>query len=423
MELLEKVLEKDNLKEAYRRVYANKGVSGVDGVRVEELENYLKDHIAEISESIRKRQYQPQPVLRVEIPKSDGKKRKLGIPTLVDRVIQQAIAQVLTPIYEEQFSDSSFGFRPKRSCEMAVVRSLELLNDGYDWIVDIDLEKFFDTVHHDRLMNILQRTIKDGDLLSLIRKYLKSGVMVENQYQETTIGTPQGGNLSPLLSNVMLNELDKELEARGLNFVRYADDCNIFVKSEKAANRVMASVSKYIETKLGLKVNPSKSKVGKPQDIKFLGFGYYKGKDDRYHPRVHEVSLDKLKKKLKRLTKRSWSISLDNRLKRIKQAVVGWVNYFRIADMKTAMIKMDSKLRMRIRVIIWKQWKVAKKRIPALMKLGASADLAYMTAHCRKRYQFVCKTYGITTTITNKRLEKRGLVSLLSLYNNVHLVL
>ena len=246
MELLEKILAKDNLNQAYKQVYANKGASGVDGITVEELSGYLKENKAKLLENIRTRKYKPQPVRRVELPKDNGKKRQLGIPTVVDRVMQQAIAQVLSPIYERQFSESSYGFRPKRSCEMAVIRSLELLNNGYDWIVDIDLERFFDTVNHDRLMNILHRTIRDGDVLSLIRKFLVSGVMVDGTYKETTIGTPQGGNLSPLLSNIMLNELDKELEVRGLSFVRYADDCNIFVRSQKAAERVMKSITDFI---------------------------------------------------------------------------------------------------------------------------------------------------------------------------------
>jgi len=270
VELLEEILSRRNLNEAYKRVYANKGASGVDGVSVEELHEHLRVHKAEILESIRTRKYKPQPVRRVEIPKDNGKMRQLGIPTVVDRVIQQAIAQVLTPIFEKQFSDSSYGFRPGRSCEMAIIRSLELLNGGYDWVVDIDLERFFDTVHHDRLMNILHRTITDGDVLSLIRKFLVSGVMVGNNYEETTVGTPQGGNLSPLLSNVMLNELDKELEARGLHFVRYADDCNIFVGSRKAAERVMKSITDFIERKLGLKVNATKSQIGKPQRIVYV---------------------------------------------------------------------------------------------------------------------------------------------------------
>jgi len=316
VELLERILTKENLNEAYKRVYANKGASGVDGVTVEELLDHLKEHKAELMESIRARRYKPQPVRRVEIPKDNGKMRQLGIPTVVDRVIQQATAQVLSPIYEKQFSDSSYGFRPGRSCEKAVIRSLELMNDGYDWIVDIDLERFFDTVHHDRLMNIIHRTVEDPDVLSLIRRFLVSGVMVGNTYEETTVGTPQGGNLSPLLSNIMLNELDKELEARGLNFVRYADDCNIFVGSRKAAERVMKSITDFIERKLGLIVNASKSRVGRPGDNKFLGFGYYKDKDG-YQAKPHKQSIARLKRKLKALTCRRWSISLDERIKRL----------------------------------------------------------------------------------------------------------
>ena len=421
MELLEEILSRANLNEAYKRVYANKGASGVDGVSVEELHEHLRVHKRELLESIRTRKYKPQPVRRVEIPKDNGKMRQLGIPTVVDRVIQQAIAQVLTPICEKQFSDSSYGFRPNRSCEMAVIRSLELLNDGYDWIVDIDLERFFDTVHHDRLMNILHRTIDDGDVLSLIRKFLVSGVMVGNTYEETTVGTPQGGNLSPLLSNVMLNELDKELEARGLYFVRYADDCNIFVGSRKAAERVMKSITDFIERKLGLKVNATKSKIGRPNQIKFLGFGYFTDKDKKYQAKPHKLSLEKLKRKLKALTSRRWSISLDSRLKKLKQQIAGWIYYFRIAKMKTNMEEIDSKLRKRVRVIIWKQWKKTRKRYESLRKLGANHSNAYRTANCRKGYQYVCGTATIHATITNKRLEARGLTSLSNLYAKVHL--
>lgn len=238
MELLEKILARENLNKAYKKVYQNKGVAGVDGITVEEIAEYIKENKDRITNKIRKRQYKPQPVKRVQIPKENGQKRNLGIPTVMDRIIQQGIVQILTPIYEEQFHDNSYGFRPERSCEQAVIKVLEYLNDGYDWIVDIDLEKFFDTVNQDKLITIIGKTIKDGDVVSLIRKYLSAGVMVNGVKMETKVGTPQGGNLSPLLSNIMLNELDKELEARGLNFVRYADDCIILVKSEKSANRV-----------------------------------------------------------------------------------------------------------------------------------------------------------------------------------------
>lgn len=346
MELLEKVLSAENLNGAYQQVYRNKGASGVDGVTVEELKTYLEEHKEELLYKIRNRKYKPQPSLRVEIPKENGKVRKLGIPTVVDRVIQQAIAQVLTPIYEQQFLKTSYGYRPKRSCEIAVVKALELMNAGNEWIVDIDLERFFDTVHHDRLINIIMRTIKDGDLVSLIQKYLISGVMVQGKYEKTEIGTPQGGNLSPLLSNIMLHELDKELDGRGLNFVRYVDDSLIMVRSEKAASRVMKSITKFIEKKLGLKVNVEKSKVVKPTGIKYLGYGFYKDtKVNKYKPNPHLKSIEKLKCKLKQLTKRSWSISLDKRIQKLKWLITGWVNYFKIANMKSVLAKLDSKLR------------------------------------------------------------------------------
>lgn len=246
VELLEEILSNQNMNQAYKRVYRNKGASGVDGIAVEDLKVYLREHKEELRAQIRKRKYQPAAALRVEIPKENGQMRKLGIPTVVDRVVQQAISQKLSPIFEKQFSEYSYGFRPGRSCEMAVIQALEYINDGYEWIVDIDLERFFDTVHHDKLMRIISHTIKDGEVISLIRKYLVSGVMVNGKYEDTPVGTPQGGNLSPLLSNIMLNELDKELEARGLRFIRYADDSLIFVRSEKAANRVLTSITKNL---------------------------------------------------------------------------------------------------------------------------------------------------------------------------------
>jgi Retron-type reverse transcriptase len=276
--LLDKILEKDNLDQAVKLVKRNKGSAGVDGMGVEELVGYMALNKDETIRQIRKREYKPSPVLRVEIPKPNGGTRLLGIPTVLDRVIQQAIAQVLTPMFDKQFSEYSYGFRPRRYAEMAILKALEYMNDGYEWIVDIDLERFFDTVHHDRLMNLLSRTVDDGDVISLIRKFLVSGVQIDEEYKETIIGTPQGGNLSPLLSNIMLNELDRELENRGLRFVRYADDCIIMVKSEMSAKRVMRSVSRFIEEKLGLTVNVEKSKVTKPNDpeMKFLGFGFFK---------------------------------------------------------------------------------------------------------------------------------------------------
>lgn len=412
------------MNEAYLRVYKNKGASGVDGVTVEELKQYLKEHRDELRQRIRTRKYQPQAALRVEIPKENGKMRKLGIPTVVDRVVQQAIHQILSPIFEKQFSEFSYGFRPKRSCEMAIVKSLEFLNDGYDWIVDIDLERFFDTVHHDKLMRIISNTIHDGDVISLIRKYLVSGVMVNGKYEETPVGTPQGGNLSPLLSNIMLNELDKELEGRGLQFVRYADDALIFVKSEKAAGRVMKSIVRFIEKKLGLIVNTEKSKISRPKDLKFLGFGYYyTPKDKRYQTKPHPISVQKFQRKLRQLTKRSWSVPLDYRILKLKQVIFGWVNYFRSANMKGVMKQVDKKLRSRIRVIIWKQWKIPKKQIKSLVQLGIPEEEAKGLTYCRKGYRYIGLSKVVQRAISNQRLKKRGVPSSLGHYLKVHTVI
>ena len=420
MELLEKVLNDNNLFKAYKQVYKNKGTSGVDGVTVDELGHYMYLHKEEIKEQIRNRKYKPSPVKRVYIPKDNGDKRGLGIPTVVDRVIQQSIVQVLSPIYEEQFSETSYGFRPNRSCEMAIIKLLEYFNDGYTGIVDIDLQRFFDTVCHDKLISIIMKTIHDGELVSLIRKYLVSGVMENGVVSPTKIGTPQGGNLSPLLSNIMLNELDKELEKRGLRFTRYADDCIIVVQSEKAANRVMESITKFIEKKLGLKVNIEKSKVARPNEIKYLGFGFYYTKTGIIKPKPHLKSIQKFKRKLKQLTKRSWSISLNARIIKLNQVIVGWINYFRIADMKTYMNVISEHLRHRIRCIIWKQWKVPRHRIESLIKLGTDKNTARACAYARKSYWATSRTYPIQRAISNERLQQKGLVMPLDHYLKVH---
>ena len=419
MELLEQILAKENLNKAYKKVYANKGTAGVDGITVQEVDKYIKDNKEILLNQIRKRKYQPKPVRRVQIPKENGKKRNLGIPTVFDRIIQQAMVQILSPIFEKQFSETSFGFRPGKSCEQAVIKALEYLNDGYEWIVDIDLEKFFDTVDQDRLINIIMRTIKDGDVVSLIRKYLSAGVMEDGIIKATERGTPQGGNLSPLLSNIMLNELDKELEARGLNFVRYADDCIILVKSEKAANRVLETTTKYIEKKLGLKVNAEKSKVTRPTETKYLSFSFWKSKD-KWKPKPYIKAYQKLQRKLKAITKRSWSISLDDRIKQINYLVKGWVNYFRIANMKSKIQEIDEHLRVRIRVIIWKQWKKSKKRCKALEQLGVPFETAFNCANTRKGYYQICKTRYVQFAINNERLRKRGLIFLSDQYAKVH---
>lgn len=421
MELLEEILNRENLNKAYKKVMQNKGTCGVDGIKIEQELEYLKEHKEQILNKIRKRRYSPKPVRRVEIPKENGKKRRLGIPTVTDRIIQQAMVQVLSPIFEKQFNDNSYGFRPGRSCEQAVIKALEYLNDGYDWIVDIDLERFFDTVNQDKLITIIGKTITDGDVVSLIRKYLSTGVMVNGVIKETKVGTPQGGNLSPLLSNIMLNELDKELKVRGLNFVRYADDCIILVKSEKAANRVLESITKYIEKKLGLKVNAEKSKVTRPTQTKYLGFSFWATKGGKWKPKPHIKSYVKLKRKLKQLTKRKISIKLDDRIKQINYVVRGWVNYFKIANMRNAIKGIDEWLRRRIRVVIWKEWKTPTKKEISLIKLGIEKEIAHGIANTRKGYQQICKLQWLNYAINNKRLRKRGLVFLLDQYQKVHI--
>ena len=417
-QLLEEILSKENMTLAYKSVKANKGASGVDGISMEEIDEYLKKNWVEIREQIRKRKYKPQPVKRVEIPKPNGGKRNLGIPTIIDRIIEQAIAQKLTPIAEPHFSDNSYGFRPKRRAQQAIIKLLEYLNDGYTYIVDIDLEKFFDNVPQDKLMTLIGKLIHDPDTESLIHKYLKAGVMVRGRYEETEKGTPQGGNLSPLLSNIMLNELDKELEARGLHFVRYADDCVIAVGSSAAANRVMHTITNWIERKLGLKVNMTKTKITKPMGLKYLGFGFWKdSKDGKWKARPHQESVAKFKRKLKQLTKRSWSIDMDTRITKLNQVIRGWINYFKIGNMKKALTMIDEHLRTRVRIIIWKQWKKSEKRIWGLRKLGAPEWMARKSAGFGDHYQAVAKTSGLHL-INKEILAKRGLLSCLDYYLN-----
>ena len=420
-ELMDRILSRDNMNLAYKRVKANKGAGGIDDVEVDELYSYIKENWKSIEEQIRQRTYKPQPVRRVEIPKPNGGKRKLGIPTVMDRVIQQAIVQVISPMCEPYFSDRSYGFRPNRSCEMAIRKVLEYLNDGCIWIVDIDLEKFFDNVPQDKLMSLVHRIINDGDTESLIRKYLKAGVMVRGKYEKTELGTPQGGNLSPLLSNIMLNELDKELEKRGLNFTRYADDCIIAVRSEASAKRVMHSITEWIEKKLGLKVNATKTKITRPDGLKYLGFGFYKdSKAKEWKCRPHQESVKKFKSKLKELTCRKMPGTVTSKIAQINQVTRGWINYYALGSMKMAMTEIDAHLRTRLRVIIWKQWKVPKKRQWGLQKLGIGKDLARLTSYCGDRYYWVTTKTCVVRAISKEVLTKAGLVSCLDYYNERH---
>lgn len=413
-QLLEEILSRDNMKLALKRVKANKGAGGVDGIDIKKIDAYLIENWAEIRDRIRRQKYKPQAVRRVEIPKPNGGVRNLGIPTVVDRVIEQAIAQRLTPIMEPYFSEYSYGFRPNRCAQQTIVKLLEYFNDGYTYVVDIDLEKFFDNVHHDKLMYLVHGYINDGDTESLIQKYLNAGVMVRGQYEATEKGTPQGGNLSPLLSNIMLNEVDKELEQRGLHFVRYADDCIITVGSKAAANRVMHSITGWIERKLRLKVNATKSKVTTPSKLKYLGFGFWKDRDE-WKARPHQDSVKRFERKLKQLTKRSWSVSIEYRIMKLNQVIRGWTNYFRMGSMKTAMRRIDEHLRNRMRIVIWKQWKKRSKRMWGLRKLGAPEWMARQSAGFGDHYQAVAKTTGLHL-ISKEILAKRGLLSCLDYY-------
>ena len=415
MKLMDEVLSKDNLNQAYLQVTRNKGASGVDDMTCEEVKDYLKVHGDELISQIKSREYKPLPVRRVEIPKPNGGVRKLGIPTVIDRIIQQALVQKLTPIFEPTFSEYSYGFRLNRRCQNAIDKALELLNQGYEWIIDLDLEKFFDNVPQDKLIRLVDNMVNDSDITALIHKYLKAGVLINGEFEETTIGTPQGGNLSPLLSNIYLNELDKELERRGLHFARYADDCVIFVKTENAAKRVMFHIVKFIETKLKLKVNAEKTHITRPNNLKYLGFSFWKYKGE-WKSKPHKESFVKLFLKLKKLVKRSWSIDLDYRIKKINEVLRGWINYYRQASMKEKLVKISEWLRNAIRVIIWKQWKLPCTRRKALIKLGLSENEAKRVSNSRKGYQRLSHCWSIQKAITNSRLKKRGLLDPLEYY-------
>lgn len=417
--LLEKILDRDNMNKAYKRVKSNNGKHGIDGMTVDELLPFLKENGDQIKKSIMEGNYNPKPVRRVEIPKPDGGIRLLGIPTVLDRVIQQAIAQVLTPIYELQFSEFSYGFRPKRNAHQAIKKCKEYIETGYNWTVDIDLAKYFDTVNHDKLMRILTKTIKDGRVISLIRKYLVSGVMINGVVIETEEGTPQGGNLSPLLSNIMLNELDNELTKRRLKFCRFADDMNIYVKSKKAAERVMTSITRFIEGDLKLKVNKDKSAVDRPWKLKFLGFSFYIKKGGM-GIRVHPKPVKKFKDKLKDVTGRSNAMSVNERIKKLKEIIYGWINYFKIADCAKLLKGLDEWLRRRIRMCYWKRWKKIKTRHDNLVKLGIADNKAWEYANTRKGYWRISNSPILATALTNERLKRQGFPTMTERYLKVH---
>ena len=371
MKLMEVILRDENLDEAMKRVKSNKGVPGVDKMLVDEIDAYFETNRETIKKQILEKKYKPQPVKRVYIPKPNGKKRPLGIPTVVDRVIQQAMAQILSKIYDDTFSDNSFGFRPNRSAQNAMMRTLDYLNEGYEWVIDLDIEAYFDTVNHDKLISILRERVFDSATLHLIRKFLQAGIMEKGLVKSNTLGMPQGGPLSPILSNIYLDKFDKELESRGLHFVRYADDCNIFVKSEMAANRVMKSVTSWLERKLFLKVSATKTKVVRPSDSNFLGFTYWKG-TTKWECKPNDKSKKRLYEKCRKELIRKKCVAQTNAktFTRINQLVRGWINYFRIGAMKVFMDKFGQWLRHKIRVILVKQWKKPERIYKNLQKLN-----------------------------------------------------
>ena len=431
MELIERILDDENISAAIHAVQSNKGAPGIDKMPVGVLKSYFSEHGEEIKDQIRNKKYQPQPVRRVYIPKANGKMRPLGIPVVVDRVIQQAVAQVLSRGYERYFSEYSYGFRVNRDCHMAIGKALEYLNNGYEWVVDLDIEKYFDTVNHDKLISILRERINDAPTLHLIRSFLKAGVMEDGLVSPTEEGVPQGGPLSPVLSNVYLDKLDKELEGRGLCFARYADDCNIFVRSEKAADRVMASVTSWLERKLRLKVSASKTKVVRPSDSAFLGFTFWKSKEG-WKPRPLEARKDKLRKKIQEILcrRRAAAQPLSYVFTKLNQVLRGWINYFRIGSMKT-WLKNDLGpwLRHKVRVVILKQWKKPKTIYKNLMKLhrylksNIPAERVLGVANARQGWYRRAKLPIVNFLITpevlsmpNKKENRPGLVDPLAYY-------
>ena len=414
--LLEQILNRDNLNRAYKQVKRNKGAGGIDGMQVDELLPYLREHKNELVQSLRDGKYRPQPVRRVEIPKENGRTRKLGIPTVVDRLIQQAICQVLSPIFEKQFSNNSFGFRPKRSAHDALKRCQTNITDGYKWVVDMDLEKYFDTVNQSKLIQILSETIKDGRVISLIHKFLRAGIMVGGMFEDSPEGVPQGGPLSPLLGNIMLNECDHELERRGHRFVRYADDLLIFCKSRKAATRTLNHILPYIEEKLFLKVNREKTQVARVKQVKYLGYGFYIHKGEG-RLRIHPKSVQKFRDKIREITGRSNGMGTLARKTRLNQVIRGWINYFKLADAKNLIRELDEWIRSRIRMVTWKRWKKVRTRFENLKRLGIKEEQAWMWANTRKGYWRTAHSPILSIALSNERLKRAGYLSLMECYS------
>jgi RNA-directed DNA polymerase len=413
--MLEEILNIRNVQKALQQVIANKGAGGVDGMQSDELRDYLNANWQTLRMNILESNYKPQPVKKVEIPKAQGGTRMLGIPTVTDRLLQQCIAQWLSPMYEGEFSNFSYGFRPGRNAHQAVKQAQLNLNEGYEWVIELDLEKFFDKVNHDKLMGLLAKEITDKRILKLIRSYLNSGIMEDGVVSPRTEGTPQGSPLSPLLSNIVLNELDKELHARGHRFVRYADDCSIYVRSEKSAHRVMETITEYIESKLKLRVNREKSKVSNPSQSTLLGFSFYKDKES-WEIRIAPKSLERIKKKMKEKTRRNDPASAKEKIKKMESVILGWVNYFVIAKAKSNMQHLDAFIRNRLRMGIWKQWKRPKTRRMQLIKLGIPAQQAYEWSYNRKSYNRTAHSPILCRALNNEYFTRLRYIGFANYY-------
>ena len=409
--LMEEVCERENLKEALRQVKANKGSSGVDGMTVVALSDYLKRHWPAIREQLLSGTYEPKPVRRVEIPKPDGGVRKLGIPTVLDRFIQQAVMQVLQRRWDRTFSDYSYGFRPGRSAHQAVAQAQQYIAEGHGWCVDLDLEKFFDRVNHDKLMGRIANRIEDKRLLKLIRAFLNAGVMENGLVSPSVEGTPQGGPLSPLLSNLVLDELDRELERRGHRFVRYADDCNIYVRSERAGQRVMESITRFITQRLKLKVNETKSAVARPRERKFLGFSFSAG------PEVKRViapkALDRFKQRIREITRRAKGVSIETTIAELAPYLRGWRNYFGFCETPEVLVYLTRWVRLRLRAALWRQWKTPRRRRAALLQLGVRPRLASNTAGSGRGPWYLARAKALSVGLSNTYFKSLGLPTLI----------
>jgi len=414
--MLEEILDIRNVQKALQQVTANKGAGGIDGMQTDELRDYLNSQWQTLRKDILAGNYKPQAVRKVEIPKAQGGTRMLGIPTVTDRLIQQAIGQWLSPKYEPEFSKNSYGFRESRNAHQAVLQAQANLNEGYEWVIELDLEKFFDKVNHDKLMGLLAKKLSDKGTLKLIRSYLTSGIMEGGVVSPRTEGTPQGSPLSPLLSNIVLNELDKELESRGHRFVRYADDCSIYVRSEKSAHRVMETVTEYIESKLKLKVNRTKSKVSHPTESTLLGFSFYRS-EKGWEIRIAPKSLDRIKKKMKEKTRRNDPASAKEKIKKMEAIIRGWVNYFAIARAKGKMQQLDELVRTRLRIGTWKQWKKPKTRRMNLIRLGINGQKAYEWSYSRKGYCRVAHSPILCRALNNEHFTRLRYIGFANYYN------